>query len=227
MQIIPAILPKKFEEIKEKMAQVNGLIDVVQIDLCDGRFVHTITWPFWQGNERQFEKLANEEIAMPFWDTLDIEWDLMMKEPQDIIDNLIRIGAKRIIIHASSVPDPIVILEKLDSYTRENIEWGIAILPHKENVDTYKDAIEQYDFVQVMGMDTIGVQGSHLLETTYETISAVRTLFPNKEISVDGGVSLQNAQNLFDAGATRLVSGTGVFSSGDISQTIRTFNKIK
>lgn len=227
MQIIPAILENNFEEIKIKMAQVNGVVDTVQIDLCDGLFVESKTWPFWSRQEYEFKKLGSEEIAMPFWDTLDVEWDLMIKMPEHYIKDLVHIGAKRIIIHALSVTDPMLFLEKLDSYTRSSIEWGIAILPDVSNVDIYRQAISQYDFVQVMGIEKIGVQGSSLSSAVFDVIKKIKSEFPDKVISVDGGVSLKNGQDLFDCGVTRVVAGSAIFKSVDIERSIKQFEMIQ
>ena len=45
-EIIPAILPKNYEDLKNKIALVRGIIPIVQIDICDGVFVETASWPF-------------------------------------------------------------------------------------------------------------------------------------------------------------------------------------
>jgi pentose-5-phosphate-3-epimerase len=45
MEIIPAILPRDFAEIEEKVELIKGLCPLVQIDICDGKFVTSTTWP--------------------------------------------------------------------------------------------------------------------------------------------------------------------------------------
>src|SRR3989344_5430112 len=45
-EILPAILPKNYEDLKNKVALVRGIAPVVQVDLCDGIFVPSLTWPF-------------------------------------------------------------------------------------------------------------------------------------------------------------------------------------
>ena len=49
MDIIPAILPKNYEDLKNKIALVRGIVPVAQIDICDGIFVKNISWTFEVG----------------------------------------------------------------------------------------------------------------------------------------------------------------------------------
>jgi ribulose-phosphate 3-epimerase len=71
-----------------------------------------------------------------------------------------------------------------------------------------------------MGIDNVGFQNQEFNDQVLEKISDLRNLYPDIQISVDGGVSFDNAADLISAGATRLVSGSAVFDSGDITQAI-------
>ena len=44
--VIPAIIPNNLEEIKSKILLVKGLVEKVQLDFVDGKYVPPITWPF-------------------------------------------------------------------------------------------------------------------------------------------------------------------------------------
>src|SRR3989338_7620319 len=68
-EIIPAILPKNYEELKNKIALVRGVALVVQVDICDGIFVKSVTWPF--PDDQHFSAILNEEEGMPFWEEFD------------------------------------------------------------------------------------------------------------------------------------------------------------
>ena len=107
MEIIPAILPKNFKEIEEKVAQVAGLSSTVQIDLVDGIYAPNQTWPFNEKDSAIFDELMNEERAMPYWDTIDYEFDLMIKDSDLWLDRIARLGAKRIIFHLKSIKNPV------------------------------------------------------------------------------------------------------------------------
>jgi len=62
MEIIPAILVKKFTEIEEKIELIKGISDFVQLDICDGKFVKSTTWPYGKTDEN-FEKILHEEMG--------------------------------------------------------------------------------------------------------------------------------------------------------------------
>jgi len=57
MEIIPAILPKNYEDLKNKIALVRGVVPLAQTDICDGVFVPSKTWPFESGLEEHFNKI--------------------------------------------------------------------------------------------------------------------------------------------------------------------------
>ena len=69
--------------------------------------------------------------------------------------------------------------------------------------------------VQLMSVASLGSYGAPFDERVYERIKILRAQCPFVTISVDGGVSNQNAERLIDAGATRLVAGSAIFSAED------------
>ena len=71
-----------------------------------------------------------------------------------------------------------------------------------------------------MGIVKIGYQGEEFDERVLERINQIRIAAPNLPISVDGGVSLTTAHELKASGATRLVSGSAVFSAEDMGIAI-------
>ena len=85
-------------------------------------------------------------------------------------------------------------------------------------VDADGDSI--IDFVQFMGIDNVGFQHQEFNDQVLEKISDLRGMYPNIHISVDGGVSFDNASELISAGATRLISGSTIFESDDIAKAI-------
>ena len=86
IDIIPAILPKNYEDLKNKIALVRGIVSVVQIDICDGIFVPSKSWPFTTGgfDDDNFFKIINEQEGMPFWEDVDFELDLMVTDAVSI-----------------------------------------------------------------------------------------------------------------------------------------------
>lgn len=220
IEIIPAILPKDFKEIEDKAAMVKGLVKTVQIDICDGHFVPSFTWPY-KKHDDSFEKIVHEEEGLPFWQDLDYEFDLMVDNPEKVVDEWVEAGASRIIIHAESKGD----VGKAIEILQDRVEIGLAL-----NEDTSVDAINVYrekiSFVELMGIDRIGFQGQAFDEKVDGRIKEVRIKFPGLPISIDGGVSLKTAPELIAAGADRLVAGSTIFDSDNPAEILERFKRL-
>ncbi|MFA5936269.1 MAG: hypothetical protein WC822_00105 [Candidatus Paceibacterota bacterium] len=233
IEIIPAILPKNYEDLKNKIALVRGIVPIVQIDICDGIFVPSNTWPFdsAQGKpflDEHFNAILNESEGLPFWEDIDFELDLMVSDVVENFDIYTKLGAKRIIFHVGAVGDLKEFknfLEGIDIYIREMMEIGISI-----NIDTPLEKvfplIANVDFVQCMGIDKVGFQGQEFDEKVIENIKILREKFPDIVISIDGGVNFETAPLLINAGVSRLIIGSSIFNTEDIIETIEEFKNL-
>ncbi len=242
-EIIPAIVPKNYEDLKNKIALVRGIVSLIQIDICDGVFVKTVTWPFssqaksrndsesfLENNlDEHFNKILNEEEGMPFWEDIDFELDLMVMDAVENFNIYTKLGAKRIIFHIEAVGNLEEFknfLEGIDIYTREAMEIGIAI-----NIETPLEQIfpliPNVDFVQCMGIDKVGFQGQEFDRKAIKNIKTLKEKFPSLTISIDGGVDFETAPALLGAGASRLVIGSAIFNTDDIIGTIEEFTRLR
>ena len=236
-EIIPAIIPKSFEDLQHKMSLVNGLANLVQIDICDGKFVPSKCWPY-TGDDGDFQKIVEEVEGFPFWQSLDFEVDMMIKDPETVAEDWIKAGAKRIIFHVESSPRILRFIKELrDKYgymgeSAVNVEIGIAldIKTPNENIDEFLEldnrGLSLVDFVQFMGIDDVGYQGQHFDKAVLGKIENLRTNYPDVIISVDGGVNLENIDDLVGAGVNRIVSGSAIYESENIKDTIEAMKKI-
>lgn len=220
VEIIPAILPPDFNDLRSKLSQVRNLVRYVQIDICDGEFVPSVTWPY--GDPDAFSKIISDEEGMPFWQDLQFEFDLMVTRPEEVVQDWIDAGASRVIIHNKSTEKLGEILEKLEF---AQIERGVA-LQIDEDPSSLAPLIEKIDYIQYMGIAQIGKQGEPFAPEVVHKIKEVRSLFPDILISVDGGVSLDTVKVLSDAGANRLVSGSGVFGSEEPKENIAELERL-
>src|SRR3989338_8837842 len=214
IEIIPAIMPKDYEHLDEMMSLFVNVVPLVQLDIMDGKFVPARTWPY--PKDTHFDAIVAEEEGMPSWENIDFEVDLMIENPEFWVQKWVTAGASRIIVHVESMKDFGVIR---DAVPEGLIELGLAI-----NTTTPLSALDPYldriDFVQCMGIAKIGFQGEIFDERVLDHIRALRTACPDLTISVDGSVNFETARALVDAGATRLVSGSAILESGDISHAI-------
>lgn len=217
IEIIPAIIPKSIEDLKEKLEKVRKLARFVQIDMIDGKFAPRPSWPYGEENEKSFQEIVSEEKGMPFWEDFDFEADLMIENPEKSLDNFIKAGFDRLVIHIESTKN----LEKIISEARER---GISVYL-AQNIQTPTEELEKWidriDGVQLMGISRIGFQGEPFDERVVPKIKYLRERHPGLIISIDGGVSLETAPRLISAGANKLVAGSAIFKSEDIKGIIK------
>jgi ribulose-phosphate 3-epimerase len=237
IEIIPAILPKDFFELEEKANLVRSFVKRIQIDVCDGQFTSTPSWPY-KKHDDNFEKIVSQEEGLPGWQDVGFEIDMMVSQPDQIIDEWISAGVDRIVLHVESgikgkdaVNDKAVLLQNnpiisktiKDIAGRVDIGLALNINTPIEVLNNYKDDIQ---FVQCMGIDNVGYQGQSFNPAVIDKIAKIKSIYPNLMISVDGGVSLDNARDLVDAGADRLVVGSAIFDSDNFADAIHNFKTL-
>jgi len=233
VEVIPAILPKDYDDLKDKIAIVRGYASIVQIDICDGIFVKNISWPFYgqaskdvdimdQSLDQHFLNIINEREGMPFWEDVEFELDLMVSDAITNFDIYTKLGPRRIILHIEAVGNLEEFkhfLEGIDPYIRDSIEIGIAINTTTGTEQIFP-LIPSVDFVQLMGIENIGFQGQDFDERVLGQVKILKEKFPDIMISVDGSVNFETAPKLVEAGVERLISGSVIFNSNDIIDTI-------
>lgn len=220
-KIIPAILPQTYTAIIHGTDRVHDGVDTVQIDFVDGVFAPNQTWLFNNKEKERFSSIEREEEGLPYWDSLDYEFDLMVQNPLEKMDMFMALGPSKIIFHIGSFEQEEMLnyFETLPLIIKETIEFGMAV-----GVDTDISLIKPYEeyisTIQCMGISSIGVQGQPFDEKVLSQISKARDMFPDKNISVDGAVSIDTADQIIKAGADTLVVGSALFKSTDIYGTI-------
>ena len=219
VEIVPAIMPEDFADIEAHAGLVRRSVKTVQLDLMDGDYVPEATWPF-VGRQEEVQELISEARSLPFWEDLDYELDLMISKPEDDLDTWLHLGASRVIIHYASVGnwDPI---REVPEGIRSFVNLGIAVTIH-DDVEAVVHLIKEgtFDFIQVMGIAHVGYQGEPFEEGALDLARTLHERFPDMPISVDGGVSPDTIQALYDAGATRFVSGSHVFGGGVATENV-------
>ncbi len=221
MEIIPAILPKNFREIEEKIELIQGISTVVQIDICDGKYVPSTTWPYWK-EDGNWASIQKEERGMPNWENINYEFDLMIFEPTvDEVKKFVIAGGEKIILHLESSKDLTTVIDSLQGI----VEIGIA-LNNATGIDSLKKYSEKIQFVQVMGIRKAGFQGQKFEIGTLDKVKEVKKAFPALKVQADGGVSLENADLLKEAGVDGLVIGSALFRSEDIEENFAKFKQI-
>jgi pentose-5-phosphate-3-epimerase len=199
-EIIPAILPKSFEELEAGLQFLKGIAPLVQIDLVG-------------------QNVLQDREAPPLWEEFDFEFDIMLPNPAGEVVRCIELGASRIVVHAHSV-NALEAVQFLQQYRggAYPVEVGVAIASHGE-LELLQRFGGLYDYAQVMGIAHIGKQGEPFDERALETIKELRAANPTLVIQVDGAAAT-HPQELAEAGADRLVVGSAIINAADPKETL-------
>jgi ribulose-phosphate 3-epimerase len=218
VEVVPAILARTYEEVCDALARVEGDAHVVQIDVVDGSFAPSTTWPL--RDDVHFPHIVSGAEGMPLWESFDFEFDLMVRDPKDMIDEFIAAGAARVVLHVGSDTTVAALATLQERRGSEYpIEVGLALHPDA-SIAALSDFANQFDYIQVMGIEHLGVQGQELAPQVYDLIRELRKAYPDKLIQLDGGVRVENVLALVHAGVNRLVAGSAVFGGDDPKEAL-------
>lgn len=225
-QIIPAIIAKNLDDLEEKMSNVRKLVPMVQVDVLDGSLVNLRSWPYQSPSKQDsfFDAIVREERGFPFWEDLEFEAHFMVREPEKIISDWITAGASRVIFQIEGVKDFGKCLKEVDG--RVPVGASLALdTPH----DALKPFVQDIAVIQCMGWNFshLGRQGESLDNAVFEKIRMLRQDFPQHIISIDGGVTLENATELLEAGANRLVVGHALWENDTVRKNLAEFKELR
>lgn len=228
IEIIPAILPQSYKQLEDSVGDVRSIAPTIQIDFCDGKYVESKSW--WFNGRDVFKKdaILNEEEGLPFWQSVNYEFDLMVSEPLSQIDTFIALGPSKIIFHKKTISTENLIsyFDNLPETTLQMISFGIA-LELDDDPQEIAPIVPYLRRIQCMGIEHIGVQGQPFSDKAVAMVKKLYDLYGDKvRISVDGGVNQSSIPALVEAGATRLVVGSAIFESSDTQGTIEVLQNI-
>ncbi len=238
MNIIPAILPKNRDDLVEKLRQLfdAGYSGRIQIDLCDGKFVESMTWPFSQyGDADQFlQQVDDFEIDNELLGLLHhfkIDYDLMVQDAEHLFSVWNMFQPDRVIIHLDSLSDSEALAidvtaerSPFDFVKNKQVMLAVSQTTNISLLDYWYNEIG-IRHVQVMGINTIGKQGEKFSDHTIEIIQDLQKRFPGIIIQVDGGVNQKSIEKLAKLGIDSVVAGSAVFAGDDIHRNLQELQK--
>jgi ribulose-phosphate 3-epimerase len=213
-KIAPSILAADFANLQRDIEMINSSIaDWIHVDIMDGNFVPNISFGL------PVIKAVKKYAQKP----LDVH--LMISDPDRYLQAFKDAGADHLTVHYEAC---IHLHRTIQAIKALGCKAGVALNPHTP-VALLDDIIEDVDIVLIMSVNP-GFGGQEFIPNTYKKIKELRELAnrrnPNLYIEIDGGVSLQNAAQLLQAGANALVAGNFVFSAKDQVATIAALKEV-
>ena len=207
--IAPSILAADFANLAQETSMLNDSAAAwIHIDVMDGVFVPNISFGF----------PVLEAINKVATKVLDVH--LMIEKPEQYITTFAKAGAKVITVHYEACPH---VHRTIQQIKDAGCLAGVAINPGTP-VEVYQDIIADLDLALIMSVNP-GFGGQKFIPNAINKTKRLAEMASKAgnttlKIEIDGGVTMANAADLYQAGADVLVAGSFVFSSKDPKATI-------
>lgn len=213
--LAPSILAADFTKLGEGIQLINeSEADWIHVDIMDGRFVPNIS----------FGQMITKAVKGIAQKPLDVH--LMIEEPEKYIESFRDAGADTITVHYETCPH---LHRTIQQIKDTGARAGVALNPHTP-VQLLEDLIEDIDMVLIMSVNP-GFGGQKFIYHSIPKIQKLKDMITVRNaatlIEVDGGVGLQNAEKLLQAGTDVLVAGSSVFRAENPRQAITQLKNIE
>ena len=207
MILAPSMLSADFKELGKEIRAIeeNGA-EYLHFDVMDGIFVPNISFGI--------PVLASIRPATK----LVCDAHLMITEPIRYIEAFKKAGADLITIHLEACEDVNATIAKI---REQDMKVGISICPDTP-VDALNEYLDKVDMVLIMSVHP-GFGGQSFIPTSLDKIRELKSIIEEKgfsvDIQVDGGIGMNNVEDVIKAGANIIVAGSAIFKNDTAKNT--------
>jgi ribulose-phosphate 3-epimerase len=215
VKLAPSILSADFAHLGDAVQAVERAgADWVHVDVMDGHFVPNLTF-----GPKMVADL-HKATALP----LDVH--LMIERPDDWVDRYVEAGATYVVVHIEAVKD---VRGTLARIRKRGARAGLTLNPETP-VDAVIPFLSDIDLLLVMSVHP-GFGGQKFIESALDKVRLVRRALDERKVSaeleVDGGIKVDNAARVAEAGASVLVAGSAVFEDPEgVEAAIAKFDRV-
>lgn len=208
IRIAPSILSADFLNLERSINTVLEDADMLHIDVMDGHFVPNISIGL------PIVKAIHSKFTLP----LDVH--LMITNPDEYIDDFAKAGANLLTVHYEVCNHLNRTINHIQSL---GLKAYVSLNPHTP-IHLLNDTVEYLDGVLVMSVNP-GFGGQKFIDNSirriHELFKLKNRINPSMSIAVDGGINVDNAKKVIEAGADIIVAGSAIFKSNDPAKTIK------
>lgn len=206
--IAPSVLSADFGDLRRDIEMLNrSEAEWIHVDVMDGTFVPNISFGF--------------PVMVPLhkYATKPLDVHLMIVHPEKYVERFCDAGAWSVGFHLEAVEDPMPILDMIKA---KGVRTCLTINPDIDvkRLDPYLDKVDMVLLMSVFA----GFGGQKFIPETMDKLRYVKEQIVSRGlktlVEIDGGVNIENAHDLFAAGADVLVAGSAVFNAASPEEAI-------
>ena len=214
MKLAPSILSADFANLLGDVKKIEeGGADYIHVDVMDGHFVPNISFG------APVMKCLNGKTSLPY----DVH--LMIENPDAYIKDFVTPQTEFITVHQEACRH---LHRTIQNIKAQGIKAGVSINPATP-VSTLSCILADVDLVLIMSVNP-GFGGQSFIDSTVDKVRELAQIKKEKNldfaIEIDGGVTLDNAAMLAEAGVEIAVAGSAVFKASDVVGTVKKFKEI-
>ena len=214
LKLAPSILSADFSALAADVKKIEeGGADYIHVDVMDGHFVPNISFG------AAVMKSLNGKTSVPY----DVH--LMIENPDQYIGDFVTENTAYITVHQEAC---VHLHRTIQNIKSKGVKAGVSINPATP-VSTLECVLDDLDMVLIMSVNP-GFGGQKFIPQTLNKVKELAEIRKERGldfvIEIDGGITLNNAKEVMEAGVDIAVAGSAVFGAEDVVQRVKDFKAI-